>query len=100
MNSGSSASIHSGGQTGRSAASASASHRSRPVCIGTSAPVRFTTSWVCTPGTLANASSAMAFSGIDFAPRRPSSAVTSTRASASTRRSASACAEKPAKTTL
>lgn len=99
MKSGSSEAIHSTGQVARCFAASSSSHRSRPCCIGTSASVRRATSTFCTTDRPCTASSTMALSGTRLLPRSPSFAVMTTFAPASSTRSLSASAEKPANTT-
>ncbi len=99
MNSGSSASISSAGQSLEAAAMASWYHTSRPLCVGTSPPVRRTTTVVCTLGQCSSAFSTFALSGTLRPPRGPSSAVMTTRQSESRTRSLSDSGEKPPKTT-
>ncbi len=99
MNSGSSASISSGWQSGEALAIASWYHTSRLECQAISPPVRFTTSTVWTSGQCSIALSLLFFSGTAFLPRRPSSAVITTRQSESRMRSLSDSGEKPPNTT-
>ena len=60
----------------------SSSQTSLPACMLTSAPVLFITKTLLTPPTSLTASSTVAFSGMVFPPRTPSSAVTTTSAAA------------------
>ena len=99
MNSGSSASIGSGGQLSLAASRAAWYLRSRPSCQVTLAPVRSTTSTVLTFGQLARALSTFCFSATGLPPRTPSSAVIMVRQSASRMRSRRASGEKPPNTT-
>ena len=97
----SSASIGSGGQlAGSSETSSSCSQTSRPSCIGTSFPVRRTTSARLIPGAAAIASSAVRFSGTVAPRRQASSCVINTSQPMSFARSDSESAEKPPKTTV
>jgi hypothetical protein len=99
MNSGSSASISSGGQSAETPDSASSHHKSRPAVIATSAPVRRMTITLWTEVQCVSASSTLALSGTVFPPRRPSSAVIMSVLSQSLIRPAKASGEKPPKTT-
>ncbi len=99
MNSGSSAPIHSTVQVERCRWHSSSSHRSRPLCIGTSCSVRRATSTVSTIDMPSIARSTIALSGMRLPPRMPSLAVITTLQRASTMRSRSASAAKPPNTT-
>ena len=100
MNSGSSALISSGGQSGAALARASWYQRSRPSTQPIWPPVRRTTKQVLTEGQRASASSALALSGILRPPRSPSSAVMRQLESQSWMRPTRLSGEKPPKTTL
>ncbi|MNN05126.1 hypothetical protein D3C81_1178790 [compost metagenome] len=99
MNSGSSASMGSGGQSSPAFSVAWSYQRSRPSLQATSVPVRRTTNTLLTSGQLANALSTFCLSGMRLPPRRPSSAVITVRQSASRMRSRNASGEKPPNTT-
>jgi hypothetical protein len=103
MKSGSSADISSGGQSADAFPTSSSYHRSRPSFIGTSPPVRRTTSTLSTRAPWLSARSiarsAFVFSGTARPPRTPSSAVMRKRDPQSSMRPASASGEKPPKTT-
>ncbi|MCY1295927.1 hypothetical protein D9M70_452910 [compost metagenome] len=99
MNSGSSASIGSGGQSPSTVRSASWYQRSRPACQAISPWVRSTTTTVETFGQLCSAWSTFFFSGMYLPPRTPSSAVITVRQSESRMRSRSESGEKPPNTT-
>ena len=97
----SSLSIGSGGHVaGSSETSKSCSQWSRPSCMGTSLPVRRTTSAFRIPGASAIASSAVRLSGTVVPRRHASSCVISTSQPMSFARSESESAEKPPKTTV
>ena len=97
----SSLSIGSGGHVaGSSETSKSCSQWSRPSCIGTSLPVRWTTRHARIPGASAIAASAVCFSGTVVPRRHASSWVISTSQPMSLARSESESAEKPPKTTV
>ncbi|MCY1216605.1 hypothetical protein D9M71_124050 [compost metagenome] len=99
MNSGSSASIHSGGQSSLTPCSASWYQRSRPSSQSILPWVRWTTTTVETFGQSFSALSTFCFSGTYLPPRTPSSAVITVRQSASRMRSRRASGEKPPNTT-
>ena len=99
MNSGSSAPISSGGQSGEAASTISSYQWSRPATQPMSAPVRRATTTVRQFGQLSSALSVLALSGIARPPRTPSSAVTTSVLSQSWIRPASASGEKPPNTT-
>ena len=103
MNSGSSAFIFSGLQSGFAARVSSWYQMSRSANQSTLPPVRRTTStfWTRTPWrpAMSTAWSVLAFNGMGRPPRTPSSAVTTKVDSQSTMRPASASGEKPPKTT-
>ena len=99
MNSGSSASIASAGQSAEAAWSASWYQMSRPSTQGMSPWVRSTTTTVETSGQSFSAFSTFCFSGMYLPPRTPSSAVITVRQSASRMRSRSESGEKPPNTT-
>ncbi|MOA03618.1 hypothetical protein D3C78_1231340 [compost metagenome] len=99
MNSGSSASIGSGGQSSPTCLIASWYQRSRPSLQATWPPVRLITTTVLTSGQLSRALSTLFFSATVLAPRMPSSAVITVRQSASRIRSRRASGEKPPNTT-
>ena len=90
---------HDAGSSG--APSPSSCHQwSRPSCIGTSLPVRRSTTEARTLGAAAIASSAVRFSGTNDPRRHASSCVISTSHSMSFMRPESESAEKPPKTTV
>ena len=99
MNSGSSASSSSAGQSAEASAISSWYQTSRPSRHGTSLPVRRTTMQVWVFGHPSRASWVFLFSGTLRPPRGPSSAVITTRQSESRMRSRSASGEKPPNTT-
>ncbi len=99
MNSGSSASISSGGQSAEASAMASWYQTSRPSTQSMSPPVRRTTTTVSTPSHCSMAASVLALSGILRPPRMPSSAVMTQVDSQSVMRPARLSGEKPPNTT-
>ncbi|MNN38002.1 hypothetical protein D3C81_1519760 [compost metagenome] len=99
MNSGSSASIGSGGHWSPTDLIASWYQISRPSRQSILPPVRLITTTVPTFGQLSRALSTLFFSGTLLPPRTPSSAVISVRQSASRIRSRNASGEKPPNTT-
>ncbi len=100
MNSMSSESIGSGGQTADRPRIRSCQKRSRPSFIAIGNPPRRTTTTCRTPGVPSSASSANVLSGTSAPRRNPPSAVTRTVARASLMRSRSDSAENPPNTTL
>ncbi len=96
---GCSASIGSAGASAGCPATTSCHHTSRPGAIGTSSPVRRSTTTCSIVGVPATAASAFAFNGTTCPRRYEPSIVTSTLASASLIRSFSASAENPPNTT-
>ncbi|MNQ53377.1 hypothetical protein D3C85_674150 [compost metagenome] len=99
MNSGSSASTHSGGQSSLAPCRASWYQMSRPSTQAISPWVRSTTTTEETLGQSFSALSTFCFSGTYLPPRTPSSAVITVRQSASSMRSRRASGEKPPNTT-
>jgi hypothetical protein len=98
MNNGASLSMGSAGQSAVTSSISSCHQKSRPSCIVTSQPTRFSTMHFSTVGDFFNASSTLAFNGICLPRRQPASAVICTFVEASLFRSAIASAEKPANT--
>ncbi|MNI17760.1 hypothetical protein D3C73_711450 [compost metagenome] len=99
MNSGSSAFIGSGAQSGEAFSTSAPQFRSRPSTKGTSAPVWRRTTTVFTPATFSSALSTLAFSGTRLPARQPSSAVMTKVDSQSSIRPAMLSGEKPPKMT-
>ena len=101
MNSGCSASTHSGSHASAAPATTSCIHTSRPACIATALPVRRYTTTCLTRSQppIAIASSTIALIGMALPPRICSSAVITSVAPTSTIRSCSDFAEKPPNTT-
>ncbi len=100
MNSGASASIGVGGQSGDAASTASSNQTSRPSLIGTSIPTLRTTTTCSSAGSAPRCLSTSGLTGATLPLRRPPSAVISTFAPETSIRSATDPAEKPPKTTL
>jgi hypothetical protein len=101
MNNGCSALSASAGQTSEAPSSTSSYHVSRSFIHAMLPPVCFTTTTcsIVVPRTFFSASSTLAFSGIFFPPRTPSSAVMTTRDAQSSMRPFNASGENPPKTT-
>ena len=100
MNSGSSALIGSGSQTGSASATASCQKTSRPSVIGGSVSPRLTTTTCSIEGRSPSIASTASFIGVGSPRRMVASAVTSAFASENSIRSLTEVAEKPPKTTL